>query len=243
MALTITPKRPPFCLSLRRQHSPLDDTPPQVEVPQWTPKVKPHMSSGDIKVSEDKEIDIEAAIRPEATSGLSRSGRLDVSLAVNGPGAGNRRRLLSQTQVLLTKIKKLCSEIRAIKEENKSNKYSSKLPESKNKPKPQNNHSSAVPDTYDEHALHARKPYDSTPNPQTHLSYTHDTPQGHEAPLTQTLSLRMPDLLNPSHASSSDCKDACEDPSELTESGSRGGIVGPLSAMKNGRETGVGQTD
>ena len=145
---------------------------------------------------------------------------------------------LSQSQVLLTKIRKLCSEICAIKEENKSNKYLTKLPESRNNPKPQNSHIPAVLDTYDEHALHVHETYDSIPNPQTHLSYTHDTSLEYEAPLAQMLSLQMPDLLSPSRASSPDCKDACEDPSELTEQDPRGGIVGPSSAKKKGVEIG-----
>ena len=52
---------------------------------------------------------------------------------------------MSRTQVLLTKIAKLCSEICDIKTEDKSGKYSSKLPESRRKP--QKNHSSAVSGT------------------------------------------------------------------------------------------------
>ena len=135
---------------------------------------------------------------------------------------------MSRTQVLLTKIEKLCSEIRAIKEENRSNKYSSKLPESRNNQKPQSNCNSAVLDTYDEYALHAHEPYNSMTNLQNHLSYNPDTPQGHEAPLAQTLSIQMPDLLNPSHASCTDHEDAATDPSELTERDRRGGMSGPL---------------
>ena len=150
---------------------------------------------------------------------------------------------VSQTQVLLTKIEKLCSEICAIKKENKSNKYSSKLPESKNNLKPQNNHSSAVLDTYEEHASHAREPYDSTPNSQTRLSYTRDTPQEHEASFAQRLTLQMPDLLNSSCASSPDCKDACEDPSELIEQDPRGGMSDPSSAVRKGVEIGGDRTD
>ena len=97
--------------------------------------------------------------------------------------AKENKRHLSRTQVLLTKIAKLCSEICDIEEENKSNKYSSKLPESRNNQKPQNNRNPAVLDTYDEHALHAHEPYDSTPNLQSHLSYNPDTHQEHEAPV------------------------------------------------------------
>ena len=105
-----------------------------------------------------------------------------------------------------------------------------------NNPKPQNNHSPAVSDTYDERALHAHEPYDSTTNLQTHLSYSPDTPQEHEAPLAQRLSVQMPDLLNPSRASDPDREDASIDPSELTERDRRGGMSdpSPLSAVRNG---------
>ena len=153
--------------------------------------------------------------------------------------------ILSRTQVLLTKIKKLCSEIRDIKKENKSNKYSSKLPESRNNQKPQSNRNSAVSDTYDEHVLHALEPYDSMSNLQNRLSYNPYTPQGHEAPLTQTLSARTPDLLNPSHTSCPDPEDASTDPSELTEQDRRGGMSEPVpsSAVRNGVETGEGLID
>ena len=133
--------------------------------------------------------------------------------------------MLSGTQVLLTKIAKLCSEIRDIKRENKSNKYSSKLPESRKKP--QNSHSSAVSDTYGEHALHALKPYDSTPNPHNHLSYNPNTPQEHEAPHAYRLPVRMPDLLNPSRTSSPEAEDPAIDPSESPSQGSRGGMSEP----------------
>ena len=141
---------------------------------------------------------------------------------------------MSRTQVLLTKIAKLCSEIRDMKTENKSNKYSSKLPESKKKP--QNNRSSAVSHTYDEHVQHALEPYDSTPNPQNRLSYSPDTPREHEAPHVYRLPVRMPDLLNPSRISSPDPEDPNESPSELPLSDSRGGMSEPepSSAVWNG---------
>ena len=150
---------------------------------------------------------------------------------------------VSRTQVLLTKIAKLCSEIRDMETENKSNKYSSKLPESKKKL--QNNHSPAVSDTYDEHALNALEPYDNTPNPQNRLSYNPDTPREHEAPHAYRLPVRMPDLLNPSRISSPDPEDPTISPSELLSQDSRGGMSGPepSSAEKNGVETGVGRTD
>ena len=141
---------------------------------------------------------------------------------------------MSRTQVLLTKIAKLCSEIRDIRMENKSNKYSSKLPESKKKP--QNNHSSAVSDNDDVHALHAPEPCDSTPNSQSHLSYSLDTPQEHEAPHDYRLPARMPDLLNPSRISSPDPEDPTISPSELLSQDSRGGMSEPepSSAVRNG---------
>ena len=141
---------------------------------------------------------------------------------------------MSRTQVLLTKITKLCSEIRDIKTENKSNKYSSKLPESKKKP--QSSHKPAVSDTYDEHALHALEPYDSPPNPQNHLSYSPDTHQEHEAPHAYRLPARMPDLLNPSRISSPESEDPAIDPSESLSQGSRGSKSEPepLSAVRNG---------
>ena len=145
-----------------------------------------------------------------------------------------RQAILSRTQVLLTKIAKLCSEIRDIKEENKSNKYSSKLPESKKKP--QNNHNSAVSDTYDVHAQHAPEPYNSTPNSQNHLSYNPDTHQEYEAPRAYKLPVRMPDLLNPSRTSSPEAEDPATDPSESPEQDRRGGMSEPepSSAVRNG---------
>ena len=150
---------------------------------------------------------------------------------------------VSRTQVLLTKIAKLCSEIHDIKEENKSNKYSSKLPESKKKP--QNSYNSAVSDTYDEHAQHAPKLYDNIPNPQNHLSYNLGTPQEHEAPLAYRLSARTPDLLNPSRTSSPNSEAPVRDPFESPEQDLRGGMSEPepSSAERNGVETGVGLTD
>ena len=121
-----------------------------------------------------------------------------------------------------------------MKMENKSNKYSSKLPEPKKKP--QNNHSSAVSDTYDEHAQHALEPYDNIPNRQIHLSYNPDTPREHEAPHAYRLPVRMPDLLNPSRTSSPDPEDPTISPSELPVSGSRGGMSEPAPSLaeKNG---------
>ena len=150
---------------------------------------------------------------------------------------------MSRTQVLLTKIAKLCSEIRDIEVENKSNKYSSKLPESKKKL--QNSHSSAVSDTDDAHALHAPEPCDSTPNSQSHLSYNLDTPQEHEAPHAYRLSARMPDLLNPSQISSPDPEVPTISPSELPLSDSRGGMSEPepSSAVWNGVATDEARTD
>ena len=153
--------------------------------------------------------------------------------------------MVSRTQVLLTKIVKLCTEIRDIKTENKSNKYDSKLSESKINQKPQNNRSPAVSDTYDEHALHAHKPYDSTPNHQNHLSYSPDKPQEHEAPLAYRLPVRMPDLLNPSCISSPESEDPAIDPSESPSQDSRGGMSEPepSSAVRNGVATGEGLSD
>ena len=150
---------------------------------------------------------------------------------------------MSRTQVLLTRIAKLCSEIRDIETENKSNKYLSKLPESKRKL--QNNHKPAVSDTYDEHALHAREPYDSTPNSQNHLSYNPDTHQEHEAPHDYRLPVRMPDLLNPSRTSSPDPEVPTISPSELPLSDSRGGMSEPepSSAVWNGVGTDEARTD
>ena len=150
---------------------------------------------------------------------------------------------MSRTQVLLTKIAKLCSEIRDIETEDKSNKYYSKLPESRKKP--QNSHSSAVSDTYDEHALHVLEPYDNTPNPQNHLSYSPDTPREHEAPHAYRLPVRTPDLLNPSRTSSPDPEVPTISPSELPSSGSRGGMSEPepSSAVWNSVGTDEARTD
>ena len=150
---------------------------------------------------------------------------------------------MSRTQVLLTKIKKLCSEIHDIKWENKSNKYSSKLPESRKKP--QNSHNSAVSDTYDEHALHALEPYDSTPNSQNHLSYNPDTPREHEAPHAYKLPVRMPDRLNPSRTSSPEAEDPAIDPSKSLEQDWRGGMseLEHSSAVRNGMGIDEDQTD
>ena len=141
---------------------------------------------------------------------------------------------MSRTQVLLTKIEKLCSEIRDIKMENKSKKYASKIPESKKKP--QSSRNSAVSDTYDEHALHALEPYDSKPNSQNHLSYNPDTPQGHEAPHAYRLPVQMPYLLNPSRTSSPEAEDPATDPSESPEQDRRGGMseLEPSSTVRNG---------
>ena len=152
---------------------------------------------------------------------------------------------VSQTQVLLTKIAKLCSEIRDIKEENKSNKYSSKLPESRNNQKPQNSPNSAVSDTYDEHVLHAHEPYNNTTNLQTHLSYSPNTPQEHEAPLAQRLPIRMPDLLNPSRISCPEAEDPAIDPSESPSQDRRDGMSEPepSSAVWNGVATGESLID
>ena len=150
---------------------------------------------------------------------------------------------MSRTQVLLTKIAKLFSEIGDIETENKSNKYSSKLPESKKKP--QNSHKLAVSDTYDEHALHAPEPYDSIPNPQSHLSYSPNKHQEHEAPHAYKLPARMPDLLNPSRISSPDPEDPTISPSELPVSGSRGSMSEPEPsfAEKNGVGSDEDRTD
>ena len=150
---------------------------------------------------------------------------------------------MSRTQVLLTKIAKLCSEIRDIETENKSNKYSSKLPESKKKLR--NNHKVAASDTYDEHAPHVLEPYDSTPNPQNHLSYSPDKPREHEAPHDYKPSARMPDLLNPSRISSPDPEDPTISPSELPLLDSRGGMSEPepSSAVWNGVGTDEARTD
>ena len=141
---------------------------------------------------------------------------------------------MSQTQVLLTKIAKLCSEIRDMKTENKSNKYASKLPESKKKPR--YSHKPVVLDTYDGHDLHAPEPYDSTPNSQNHLSYNPDMRQEHEAPHAYKLPVRTPDLLNPSRISSPDPEVPEILPSELPLSDSRGGMSEsrPSSAVWNG---------
>ena len=100
-------------------------------------------------------------------------------------------------------------------------------------------------DTYDEHALHALEPYNSTPNHQNHLSYNPDKPPEHEAPHAYKLPVRMPDLLNPSQISSPDPEDPTISPSELPLSDSRGGMSEPEPsfAEKNGVESGVGRID
>ena len=130
-----------------------------------------------------------------------------------------------------------------MKTENKSNKYYSKLPESKKKP--HYSHKPAVSDTCDEHALHAPEPYDSTPSSQNHLSYSPDKRQEYEAPHAYKLPVRTPDLLNPSRISSPDPEDPTISPSELPLSDSRGGMSEPepSSAVRNGVGTDEARTD
>ena len=95
---------------------------------------------------------------------------------------------MSRTQVLLTKIVKLCSEIRDIKKGNKLNNIAVNLSkinsadERTGTPPPQ-------PDTGDVDDLRGNDYGDSSPNYQNHLSCRTCTLQDNALPLDHTLSL------------------------------------------------------
>ena len=150
---------------------------------------------------------------------------------------------LSRTQVLLTKIAKLCSEIRDINVKDKSNKYSSKL--SKSTKNYLHNHNVAGLGIDDEHDPHARALDDNIPNPQTHLSYNSNRLLGYEEshvskPLAQT-----PDLPALICTSLPNPEAPTPSPSELPLADSRGGTPDSMSsfAEKNGVGSDGDQTD
>jgi hypothetical protein len=100
---------------------------------------------------------------------------------------------------MLTKIRSLCLEIRAMKEESKTINNISKLPEFANHNK--NSHRTDYSNV--KGALHYNDYEDNKYAPQTRL--TEDTPstdQRYEAHPAHKLSALTPDLLKPSHNSS-----------------------------------------
>ena len=86
---------------------------------------------------------------------------------------------------------------------NKLNKYIVKLPESNkgnyNRP---NKNIPAKGNSDGEGELHGNGSPNKSPNPRTHLSYSADNPRNYAHRSDQTLSRRMPLVLNPSRNSS-----------------------------------------
>ena len=114
--------------------------------------------------------------------------------------------MLSWTQVLLTKIVKLCSEIHDIK--NSQNKYHLRkrntrkptinLPKTNNEPY---NHTPVSLDTYASHNQHDGNSSDNTPNFPLHLSYKTNTAPPCELSPSHTLSSPTPPEGGVSHNS------------------------------------------
>ena len=107
---------------------------------------------------------------------------------------------VSQTQSLLTKIVKLCSEIRDIKKGNKLNDIAAKLSKSNS----EDRHTGIPPpqqDTGDEDDLHGIDYGDSSPNYRNRLSCRTCMPQDSAQSPDHTLSLLTPELLRSSHTS------------------------------------------
>ena len=110
-------------------------------------------------------------------------------------------RLLSRTQVWLTKIPKLCQEIRDIKQQNKD-KYIQRQLSKSNPLNHTHKYISAVKDTCGEGVEYCIDLQDSTPILLSPISYSPDNdPHDGESP-AQTLSSLAPPPLRTSHTSS-----------------------------------------
>ena len=125
--------------------------------------------------------------------------------------------VVQQTQSLLTKIVKLCSEIRDIKKGNKLNIIAVKLSKSNSvdertgTPPPQQ-------DTGGMGDLHDTGYEDSSPNYQSHLSCKTYTPQDNAQSPDHTLSPLTPELLRSSHTSPPPSEASTKSPSSLSAS-------------------------
>ena len=126
---------------------------------------------------------------------------------------------MSRTQVLLTKIAKLCLEVRAIKGANKIN----NIPK---RSKSRNSHKPESQDIHGEDDLHAHAPQHNTPSHQEHLSDSTYKPPDDDRTPSQTLSTRTPERVSPSRSSSPDPPESTEVSSSLDVLGSREGMSG-----------------
>src|SRR5579864_4883111 len=108
---------------------------------------------------------------------------------------------MSRTQVWLTKISKLCQEIRDIKQQNKD-KYIQRQLSKSNPLNRIHKYKSAESGTCDEGGEYSIYSGGSTPNRPDHLSYNQHNDPHDEGSLAQTLSSLTPPPLRTSHTSS-----------------------------------------
>ena len=138
-------------------------------------------------------------------------------------------RFLSQTQVLLTKIVTLCSEIRDIKRINKANSIEeSNLPETNTQPYDYKDNLEAS-DVYDEDASGDTYSSHNTPNLQKDLSYKTNKPLCHEAHPSHKLSSLTPPAPNLSHNSSPPLESLPKDSNKSSSSDLTGDTFAPSS--------------
>src|SRR5579864_7082640 len=125
---------------------------------------------------------------------------------------------LSQTQVWLTKIPRLCQEIHDIKQQHKD-KYIWKQLSKSNLPNHTHKYISAVKDTCGEGAEYCTDLQDSTPIPLSPISYSPDNDPHDGGSPAQTLSSLVPPPLRTSHMlfppSPTLLKETFEDPASL----------------------------
>ena len=126
--------------------------------------------------------------------------------------------MVSRTQVLLTKIVTLCSEICDIKRINKANNIEeSNLPETSTQPYNYKDNLEAL-DAYDEDVSDDTYSSHNTPNHQKDLLYKTNKPQCHEAHPSHKLSSLAPPAPNPSHNSSPPIESLPKDSNESSSS-------------------------
>jgi hypothetical protein len=132
--------------------------------------------------------------------------------------------MVSQTQVLLTKITQLFKEICDIEGTIKTNNIVPRLPESTINTN-RNKDSVDGPDTDDPCEKDCNNSSHSNPNPhELDLSYSVDKPQANEEHPNQTLPLLIPCVPNPSRNSSPASSESSKLPSSLVSSDNSGSL-------------------
>ena len=118
---------------------------------------------------------------------------------------------MSRIEILLTKIRTICSEIRDIKEENKSNNICRQPVPTRN---PRSSHTPAATDIHGEGDLRGMCYEDNSSNRYSEISYSQHTAPPHEEHLSQSPLLSTLSSPSPPRTSLPDPEELAESPSE-----------------------------